>query len=52
MKIALLGDGKMGEVIEEIALNNGWLRNEQVAQTAKILSKNSYGQYLKNLMEI
>jgi glucose-1-phosphate thymidylyltransferase len=37
--------------LEEIALNNGWLRNEQVAQTAKILSKNSYGQYLKNLIK-
>ena len=37
--------------LEEIAWNNGWISNEQVMQTAKSLSKNSYGQYLKNLVE-
>jgi glucose-1-phosphate thymidylyltransferase len=37
--------------LEEIAWRNGWLSNEQVAQTAKALSKNSYGQYLADLIE-
>ena len=37
--------------LEEIAWNNGWLSNEQVMQTAKALSKNSYGQYLSDLIE-
>ena len=35
--------------LEEIALNNGWLNNEQVMKIAKALSKNSYGQYLENI---
>ncbi len=37
--------------LEEIAWRNGWLTDEQVMQTAKELSKNSYGQYLSNLIE-
>ena len=37
--------------LEEIAWRNGWLSSEQVAQTAKALSKNSYGQYLADLTE-
>ncbi|QBZ83711.1 Glucose-1-phosphate thymidylyltransferase 2 [Hydrogenovibrio crunogenus] len=37
--------------LEEIAWRNGWLSNEQVMQTAKALSKNSYGQYLADLLE-
>lgn len=37
--------------LEEIAWNNGWLSNEQVMQTAKALSKNSYGQYLLDLIK-
>jgi len=37
--------------LEEIAWNNGWLSNEQVMQTAKALSKNSYGQYLADLVK-
>jgi glucose-1-phosphate thymidylyltransferase len=36
--------------LEEIAWRNGWLSNEQVAQTAKALSKNGYGQYLADLV--
>lgn len=36
--------------IEEIAWRNGWLSNEQVAQTASALVKNSYGQYLSDLI--
>jgi len=37
--------------LEEIAWNNGWLSNEQVMQTAKALSKNSYGKYLMDLIK-
>jgi len=37
--------------LEEIAWRNGWLSDEQVLQTAKALSKNSYGQYLNNLVK-
>ena len=37
--------------LEEIAWRNGWLSNEQVMQTAKALSKNSYGQYLNDLLK-
>ena len=36
--------------LEEIAWNNGWLSDEQVQKTADTLSKNSYGQYLANLI--
>ncbi|SFR49168.1 glucose-1-phosphate thymidylyltransferase RfbA [Thiomicrospira sp. ALE5] len=37
--------------LEEIAWRNGWLTNDQVAQTAKALSKNGYGQYLADLLK-
>ena len=37
--------------LEEIAWNNDWLTDEQIMQTAKKLSKNSYGQYLASLIE-
>jgi glucose-1-phosphate thymidylyltransferase len=37
--------------LEEITWNNGWLSNEQVMQAAKALSKNSYGQYLMDLIK-
>ena len=37
--------------LEEIAWNNDWLTDEQVIQTAKALSKNSYGQYLADFIE-
>jgi len=36
--------------LEEIALNHGWLTSDQVMNTAKALSKNSYGQYLLGLI--
>jgi glucose-1-phosphate thymidylyltransferase len=32
--------------LEEIAFNNGWLTKEQVQTAGKLMSKNSYGQYL------
>ena len=35
--------------LEEIALNNGWLTKQQVAETGQSMSKNAYGQYLISL---
>ena len=37
--------------LEEIAFNNGWLSKEQVKQQGQLLSKNSYGQYLLDLIK-
>lgn len=38
--------------LEEIAWRNGWLSSTEVAQAAQALSKNSYGQYLADLIGI
>ena len=35
--------------LEEIALNNGWLTKQQVAEIGQSMNKNAYGQYLMNL---
>ena len=35
---------------EKIAYDNGWLSDEELAQRAEELSKNSYGKYLKKLV--
>ena len=35
--------------LEEIALNNGWLTRQQVADIGQTMSKNAYGQYLIDL---
>ena len=35
--------------LEEIALNNGWLNKQQVAEIGQSMSKNAYGQYLIDL---
>lgn len=37
--------------LEEIAYNNKWINKEKVLEIAKPLSKNSYGQYLKDLVK-
>lgn len=37
--------------LEEIAWRNGWLTNEEVLQISKVLSKNSYGPYLNDLIK-
>lgn len=37
--------------LEEIAYRKGWLNKEQVLTQAKRLEKNSYGQYLLQLLE-
>lgn len=36
--------------LEEIAWRNGWLTKDKIAETAKALSKNGYGQYLLDLI--
>ena len=37
--------------LEEIAYNNGWIDKDKVLKIAEPLSKNSYGRYLKELVE-
>ena len=37
--------------LEEIALKNGWITNDQVLAAAEKLIKNNYGQYLKSLVD-
>jgi glucose-1-phosphate thymidylyltransferase len=37
--------------LEEIAYNNGWITKEKVLEIAEPLSKNNYGQYLKDLVK-
>ena len=37
--------------LEEIAYNNGWINKEKVLEIAKPLSKNSYGEYLQDLVK-
>ncbi|KZM44890.1 glucose-1-phosphate thymidylyltransferase [Marinomonas sp. SBI22] len=37
--------------LEEISLQNGWLSSEDVIKIAKKMKKNSYGQYLENLVK-
>ena len=37
--------------LEEIAYLNGWISRDEVMKTAERLSKNQYGQYLKDVLE-
>lgn len=37
--------------LEEIAYNNGWLTKEQVRAAGELMSKNSYGQYLLDVIK-
>ena len=37
--------------LEEIAYLNGWITRDQVMKVANQLSKNQYGQYLKDVIE-
>jgi len=37
--------------LEEIAYNSGWINKARVLEIAEPLSKNSYGQYLKDLIK-
>jgi len=36
--------------LEEIAWRNGWISDEQLLDIAEPMKKNSYGQYLQNLV--
>lgn len=38
--------------LEEIAFNNGWLSQEDIQRIGQQLSKNSYGQYLLELVSV
>ena len=38
--------------LEEIAFNNGWLSKEDLQRIGQQLSKNSYGQYLLELVSV
>lgn len=38
--------------LEEIAWRNGWLGDESVLKTAKLLSKTGYGKYLQDLLNV
>ncbi|SUC37294.1 Glucose-1-phosphate thymidylyltransferase 2 [Providencia rustigianii] len=37
--------------LEEIAYNNGWLTKKDLLSRAKLMAKNSYGEYLKSLLK-
>jgi len=37
--------------LEEISLNNGWINEQQVINSASTLSKNTYGNYLMSMIE-
>ena len=43
--------GLMVACLEEIGYNNGWLSKEKLQESIDIYSKNSYGEYLKNLIK-
>jgi len=36
--------------LEEIAFNQGWLTADEIMSSVSVLSKNSYGQYLLDLI--
>lgn len=37
--------------LEEIAYNNGWISKENILKAYKLVKKNQYGQYLKDILE-
>ncbi len=43
--------GNMIACLEEIAYGKGWINDEQLRQVAAPMAKNSYGQYLLNLLK-
>lgn len=43
--------GLMVACLEEIGYNNGWLSKEKLQESIDMYSKNSYGEYLKNLIK-
>lgn len=43
--------GQMIACLEEIGFNNGWLSIEKLKESIELYKKNSYGDYLKNLIK-
>ena len=43
--------GQMIACLEEIGYNNGWLSIEKLKESIELYKKNSYGDYLKNLIK-
>jgi glucose-1-phosphate thymidylyltransferase len=43
--------GQMIGCLEEIGYNNKWITTEELQKTIELYSKNSYGDYLKNLIK-
>lgn len=43
--------GQMIACLEEIGYNNGWLSKEKLQESIELYKKNSYGDYLKNLIK-
>ena len=43
--------GKIIACLEQIAYNNGWITLEQLSERANLLRKNSYGEFLENLVK-
>ena len=43
--------GQMIGCLEEIGFNNGWLSEEKLQESIELYKKNSYGDYLKNLIK-
>ena len=43
--------GQMIACLEEIGFNNGWLSKEKLKESIELYKKNSYGDYLKNLIK-
>ena len=43
--------GQMIGCLEEIGYNNGWLTKKELQKSIDLYSKNSYGEYLKNLIK-
>ena len=46
-----LESGSMIACLEEIALENGWINEEDVVNAAKRLAKTKYGEYLRSIVD-
>lgn len=43
--------GRIIACLEQIAFDNGWIGYNELEERAKVLSKNSYGEYLNNILK-
>lgn len=50
IKVSEQNRGKIIACLEQIAYNNGWITLEQLSERANLLRKNSYGEFLENLV--